>query len=480
MNEIASQSIIANPLARPRQHLSLLDSTCIIVGIIIGASIYEASPSIAYLASQRAIDWTTRANWQLSPEAQSQIGIAAIIAVWTLGGLLALVGALCYAELATANPREGGTYIFLHEAFGRSVAFSFAWVEFWIIRPGNVGAIAYVFARYAAPFAGNFAGSYTRMTLAAAAIAALSLLNLLGVRLGAWTQNLMTIGKVVGLVIITAVAFLLPVSEATTQVALEGAKGVGGNLTLAMILVMFAYGGWSDMSYVAAEVRHPERNIARALVLGTLAVSAIYLMLNLAFAWGLGLDGFINSKAVAADVLSRGVGEWGGRAISLLICLSCLGAINGMIFTGSRVYFAVAAEHRLFAWLGAWNHERGIPSRSLLVQAVATVGIVIAFGLYENGFERLVVFTGPFFWGYFAMVGLALVVIRDKEPSATGTFRVPLYPVTPLVFMLSSLLMAFSALQYALGNLAWEATWAGAVLAAGLLVYLFDQRRTPR
>lgn len=473
---MASPPTSADPLARPRQHLSLLDSTCIIVGIIIGASIYEASPSIAFLASQPAIAWASSVAGPLAPTTQAGIGIAALIAVWTLGGFLALVGALCYAELATANPHEGGTYIFLQQAFGRSVAFSFAWVEFWIIRPGNVGAIAYVFARYAAPLTGEFAGGYTRMILAAAAILALSIVNLLGVRLGAWTQNLMTIGKVLGLVIITAVAFALTAPEPAAPVALASASAGGGSLTLAMILVMFAYGGWSDMSYVAAEVRRPERNIVRALVLGTLAVAAIYLAINLAFAWGLGLNGFMHSQAVAAEVLNRGFGPWGSRAISLLICLSCLGAINGMIFTGSRVYFAVAAQHRLFAWLGAWNHERGIPSRSLLVQAVVTVGIVVAFGLYENGFERLVVFTGPFFWGYFAMVGLALIVLRDREAAPASTFRVPLYPVTPLVFMLSSLLMAYSALQYALSNLAWEATWAAAVLVAGLLVYLFDQR----
>ena len=475
---------LAPPTPRPKQHLSLLDTTCIIVGIIIGASIYEMSPTIAYHAAQPAIAVVNEVSFpsksvryprpQMSPEEQSQVGIAAVIAVWTLGGIVALVGALCYAELATTYPREGGTYIFLRKAFGSSMAFSFAWIEFWIIRPGNIGALAYVFARYAAPLAQDFAGKYTHMALASGAILALSVVNLLGVRLGTWTQNVLTIGKILGLAVIAIVAFSLPAPAETTQVALDGRGGDGGSLTLALILVMFAYGGWSDMSYVAAEVRNPSKNIARALILGTLVVTAIYLTVNIGFIRGLGLDGFFQARTVAADVLRLRFGAVGGRAISLLICLSCLGAINGMIFTGARVYYAIGAEHRMFAWLGTWNERLGVPVRSLVLQGAVTIGLVIAFGLYKDGFQRLVVFTGPFFWGFFALVAVALVVLRDKDAGRVRTFRVPLYPLTPLVFGLSSLGMAYSALDYSLGHLAWEASWAVVVIAAGLAVFLFE------
>lgn len=475
------------PAARPREHLSLLDTTCIIVGIIIGASIYEASPMIAYHAAQPAIAWLNDLSFppssirsprpELSPQEQTQIGMVAIIAVWSMGGLMALVGALCYAELATTYPREGGTYVFLREAFGRSLAFAFAWIEFWIIRPGNVGVIAFVFARYAAPLAGSFAGRYTQVTLAVLAILGLSLVNLLGVRCGAWTQNVLTIVKILGLAIIIGVALTLTSPTATTQIAGDARNGAGGSLALAMILVMFAYGGWSDMSYVAAEVRNPNRNIALALIVGTLAVSAIYLAINLAFVAGLGLDGFRNSQAVAADVLSLKLGPLGARAISLLICVSCLGAINGMTFTGARVYYAIGAEHPLFAWLGDWNYRLGVPARALVLQAAVTIALVIAFGLYQDGFQRLVVFTGPFFWGFFALVALALVVLRDKDHSRPRNFRAPLYPLTPFIFGMSSLLMAYSALQYSLSNLAWEASWAVVVIVAGLVVYIIEQRQ---
>jgi len=469
--------------AAPRQQLSLLDSTCIIVGIIIGASIYESSPFIASNAVAPAVklaaewrEWNQQAP--LSAEGDAAVAQAAIAGVWLLGGVLALIGALCYAELATAWPDAGGSYFFISKAFGKTLGFAFAWCEFLIIRPGNVGAIAFVFAAYAmklfapeSPSAVDPADvkatySVVPALLAAAAIMLLTMTNLLGLQIGKWTQNILTLLKVAGLGVIILVALTLSPPENAAAVN----PGGDGSLGLALILVMFAYGGWSDMSYVAAEVKNPAKNITRALLLGTLAVTAIYVLINIGFARGLGLSGFLSSSGVASDVLSARFGPWGARAISLLICISCLGAMNGMIFTGARVCYALGVKDSLFAWLGQWNEQLGVPVRATIVQAVVTIALVIGFGLRAGGFKSLVIFTSPFFWGFFVLVGLALIVLRDREPEVPRLFRLPLFPILPAIFCLSSGYMMLSSIDYVSKNLAWEASWAALVMASGFAV----------
>ena len=465
-------------LAAPQRRLSLFDTTSIIVGIVIGASIYEASPNIARWAAGDVMNWAVSHGWAQEGPRLELIGLAGLALVWIIGAAVALIGAICYAELATAYPEEGGTYAFLRRAFGRHVGFWFAWIEFWIIRPGNVGAVAYVFARYADELLPGKASIAGQMALAVCPVLLLTILNIGGLRLGTWTQNGLSVLKVGGLAVIALVALSLS-REATPEITSPSPLlPPDANLPLAMIFIMFAYGGWSDMSYVAAEVRNPDRNLTRALVLGTSVVAAIYIALNLAFARGLGLAGFMNSEAVAARVLERPFGNVGSTAISLLICLSCLGAINGMIFTGARVSYAMGRDHRVFAWLGNWNDQRGIPLRSLVVQGAVTIALIVLFGFSKAGFERLVVFTGPFFWAFFALVAAACIVLRWRDPATPRPFRVPLFPVTPALFCISSLLMTWAGVSYLAaqheeGKLALDAaSWALLVLASGAVIIL--------
>jgi amino acid transporter len=442
---------MADDPAAPRRELSLLDTTSIIVGIIIGSSIYEISPTVA--AASRA--WSGEL---VSPAWQATTQWATMLGVWLLGGLVALLGAMCYAELATAHPRAGGTYAFLAQAFGKSMGFAFAWSEFWIVRPGNVGAVAFVLARYGATLlpAGLSGHRHAPVAIATAAVVALSVINAIGLRAGKWTQNVLTAVKVAGLLAIIITA--LSLRPETTSPVVNASAG-GPPISLALILVMFAYGGWSDMSFVAAEVRDPHRNIFRALLLGTASVTLIYVAINQAFVVALGFDALASAQAVAADVLSRRFGALGSTAISLLVVISCLGAINGMVFTGARVYYALGAEHPTFRWLGTWNHARGVPLRSLAVQTLVTLGLIIAFGRGDSGFNRLVVFTGPFYWGFFALVGIALIVLRQRGSGEVGTYRVPLFPLTPLLFFTTSAAMVLAAVQYIRQYIREEEAW---------------------
>jgi APA family basic amino acid/polyamine antiporter len=462
----------------PRQQLSLVDSTSIIVGIIIGSAIYEVAPVVA----SGAAGWMAESlqGWARftgasppSPGAIQVAGVLAILGVWTVGGLIALLGAMCYAELATAFPQAGGTYVYLSEGLGRSVGFAFAWAEFWVVRPGNVGAVAFVLARYGAQLLPQAWAQwpYCQLVLAAAAILTISLVNAVGLRAGKWTQNILTACKLLGLaaIVIAAVAFS-PERQVTPP------ANPTANISLALIMVMFAFGGWSDMSFVAAEVRDPSRNIFRALLLGTGAVLAIYLAVNVAFVQALGLDGLIQSPAAAAEVLQDRVGPWGSKAISLLVVVSCLGAINGMLFTGARVYYALGTHHPVFRWLGSWNDRSGVPLRSLAMQTIVTVALVIGFGLYTQGFSRLVNFTAPFYWGFIGLVGIALIAIRERVAVAKSTagFQVPLFPVLPALFAVSSAAMVYASVSYALQNLAREVWWATAIVVVGAFFCWLD------
>ena len=313
--------------ASPHQHLTLFDSTSIIVGIIIGSSIYCSTPLIAGQVPN--IGW--------------------LVGVWVIGAVFSLVGAVCYAELATAYPKEGGDYVFLSEAFGRKIGFLFAWAQFWIVRPGSIGILAFVFADYANQLCPIGEHYQPMLIYAVGAVLVLSGINLLGVRAGKWTQNLLTVAKFLGLLAIVVVGMSFSAVKTTEEHSVAAGSGLNEssatameepppaklNLGFALILVFFAYSGWNEMAYVSAEVRDPQKNILRALVLGTLAVSAVYVAVNLAFVHALGLSGLQHSDAVAADVLRLSHVPRAAECISLLICITALGGISGMIFTGA-------------------------------------------------------------------------------------------------------------------------------------------------
>ena len=432
----------------PSRQLSLFDSTSIIVGIIIGAGIYETSPLVAANVGSPGM----------------------LLLVWALGGAIALVGALCYAELATTYPSEGGDYLFLSRAFGARFGFTFAWAEYWIIRPGNVGMMAFVFARFAhdlfplRPSSENF----DFVTYAGVAVTVLTALNLIGVRAGKTTQNVLTVAKVVGLVAVFVVGVLADPASPTLVASDTGAP----NYRLALIFVLFTYGGWNEISYVAAEVRDPNRNIVRALICGTVAVTVVYIMVNIAFLNALGLQATGATQTAAAEVLRLRLGPMAGRIMSALVCISCLGAINGLLFTGSRVFYAAGTDHRLIAWLGHWNARLDTPLYALLVQLAVTLGLVIGFGS-EQGFQQLLIFTTPVYWIFATMVGVSLFVLRVKDADIERPHRVILYPITPALFCCSCLFVVYSSLDYAWQNRSIESylyptiavVLAGAVLS---------------
>ncbi len=333
--------------------------------------------------------------------------------------------------------------------------------------------MAYVFAEYANriwPREEGSRGAYVLVMYAAGSIVVLTAVNMLGVREGKWTQNVLTVAKVGGLAVIVAAGFLHAAPAATAPAPATASSDFSWtDLGAAMIFVLFTYGGWNEMAFVAAEVKNPQKNILRALLVGTLAVTVIYVFVNLAFLYSLGLDG-ARHATVAADVLGLGIGPWAGPTFSVLICISALGAINGQIFTGSRIYFAMGREHRLYAWLGRWNARRGTPSCSLLIQGGITLFLAVWFGISRDGFEAMVKFTTPGFWFFLMLVGASVFVLRRREPAVIRPYRVPGYPVTPALFCLSSALLVCVSVAYAVTHQSWEALWSIAVLLVGMVM----------
>jgi amino acid transporter len=428
---------------RPTKQLGLLDAICIMVGVVVGAGIYE-SPALV---------------------AANVPGPLALLLVWVLGGALALVGALCYAELAAAYPRSGGDYVYLTRAFGPATGFLFGWAELLVIRTGSIAAMAFVFADYMARLAPL--GPAAPLAYAAALVALLSLVNALGVREGTWTQNLLTASKVAGLAAIALVGLLAPLAGSPRPALGHGP----GSLALAMIFVLWTYGGWNETAYVAAEVKRPQVNVPRSLLLGTGLVTAVYVAINAVFLYTLGFDGLRSSPAVAADVLAGPLGASGERLMAVTVVLAAMGAVNGQIFTGARISQAVGGDHRVLARLAGSSPRRGTPVAALAAQGLITVALIATFGS-RAGFEALVKYTAAVFWGFFLLTGIALFVLRWRDPGRPRPYAVVGYPVTPLLFCASSAYMLYGSVTHA----PVESLWGGAIVLSGLPIYWLSSR----
>ncbi|HHY85203.1 MAG TPA: amino acid permease [Verrucomicrobia bacterium] len=441
---MASEPQRGNP---NRAHLSLWDTISIIIGIVIGAGIYETVPLIL----------------------QNVSGPLMGLGVWVLGGLLSLIGALCYAELGSTYPRSGGDYVYLSRAYGSWAGFLFAWGQLIVLMTGSIGMMAYIFAHYASTF-WSF-GPASQYVYALGAVLVISAANIAGMVFGKRTQNVLSAAKVAGLLLILLCGLFWP-ARGDAPAADASTAAAAGSFGFAMILVLYTYGGWNDAAFVVAEVKD-KRNIPRALVLGTLALTLIYVAVNGAYLLALGFHGARESGAIAADVLARPFGQAGARAMSVLVMISALGALNGLVYTGARVYATLGEDYRLFSRLARWHPRLNSPAWSLAAQAAITVGLMTllgttagrsainsAFGWVgmadvswetHGGFDTLLRCTAPVFWFFFLMTGLSLFVLRFRERERPRPFTVPLYPVLPLIFCATCGYMLYSAAAYAGG-----------------------------
>lgn len=429
--------------------LGLFDAVSIIVGIIIGVGIFEFSTQVFRQVPDPAI----------------------ALGAWALGGVLALIGALCFAELASAYPRSGGEYVYLTRAFGPWLGYLFAWAQLGVIRTGNIALLGYFFATYADRLWDIEMGSWGIANLAALSIVVLTLINVLGVTLGKGTQNVLTILKVLGLGAIVVAGLLLAQPRETDLLAGEAPAGWFAEV---MILVLWTYSGWHEAAYIAAEVKDGRRNIPLALILGSALVTVIYLLVNLALLTGLGFQD-ARAETAVGDLLASAFGEGGRSFFYLLVIVSVLGGLNGMIFTTSRIYSELGNDHRLFAPLSKWSRRWGTPVRSLLVQGGISVALTLAVGIWfkgQTGIETMLYFTAAVFWIFFFLTGVSVFILRRKDPDLPRPFRVPGYPIVPIIFCLWCAYMVYGAITYK-----WKESLIGlAILAAGIPFFFIPRK----
>ncbi|GAA6617444.1 APC family permease [Scytonema sp. NUACC26] len=434
-------------VSAPKPTLSTIDAIALIVGMVVGAGVFQTPALVA-------------ANTESS-------GIALL--AWLLGGIMSFIGALCYAELTTAYPHTGGTYHYLLRAFGKIPAFLFAWARMTVIQTGSIVLMAFVFGDYASQLLRL--GEYSSAIYAVGVVLCLTGLNILGVQQGKQTQNWLTIAKVLGLllVVIVGIAFAKPevVSNPT-------ASPPQTELGLAMVFVLLTYGGWNEAAYISAEVRHGKRNMVRVLLGSIALITIIYLSINVAYLQGLGLAGLAGSEAPAADLMRRAVGENGAKFVSILVAVSALGAANATIFTGARTNYALGQDFSIFGFMGRWQERGSTPINALLVQGAISLGLVILGAATRKGFATMVDYTAPVFWFFFLLSGVALLVLRSKEPDVLRPFRVPAYPLIPLLFCAICGYLLYSSVTYAgIGGIIGVV-----VLLTGIPLLFFNRKRS--
>ncbi|MEP6692606.1 MAG: amino acid permease [Gemmatimonadaceae bacterium] len=445
-----------SPTELPRT-LGLWSATAVVVGITIGSGIFRSPAGIANRLP----------------------GPGPLFAVWIMGGVLALCGALTLAEIAGALPRTGGFYVYLREGWGRLPAFLFGWSELVIIRAAALGALATTFAEYLFRLLGYDVGiapydTYVHYA-AAATIAVIGIINILGVRLISALINVTTIAKfgAILFILIAAIAIGLANGGAAhfTPVAPVGSFSVGA-FGLALVSVLWVYDGWGDLTFAAGEVKDPRRNLPRALIFGTLGVIAIYMMANVAYLAVLPIAEMRVSKLVAADVAQKLVGGWGVVLVSLTVVLSTFGSLSASMLTNPRTFFAMADDGLLFKKIASVHPRYETPWVAIALAAALGIAFVL-LRTFEQLADTFVTAILPFY-----ALGVAAIFTLRRRPNWDPPFRCPGYPLVPLLFVLATV--------YLLANSLWDPTSRLPTLAVmgvivlGIPVYYVAESRSRR
>lgn len=437
------------PAATYARRIGLFSGTMLVVGGIIGSGIF-LNPAIV---AQR-------------------VGSGRLIMLaWALGAGIALLGAFIFAELGARKPAAGGGYVYLRDAFGPLPAFLYGWALLLAIASGAAAAVAVTFASYAAPLL--HLPVRAEPWLAALAIGLLSLVNMSGVRPGAWTQNIFTLLKLAAIAALVLGAVLGghtgAVAPCTACATPATSRGVLVAVGTALVPVLFAYGGWQQTNFVAEEMVNARRDLPRALVIGVIIVAAVYLAANLTYLRALGVAGLAESRAPAADVMAAFAGDTGRRLIAAGIAVSTFGFLNLVILVTPRVYQAMARDGLFFARFAELHPRTRAP-----VAAIAAQGTWAIVLLVSGSYGQLLDWVTFADWIFFGITAATLFVYRRREPSAA--YHAPFFPWTVVLFVLASIYVVGGAVVSNPSN----ALRGALVLAAGIPVYLFWSRRRAR
>ena len=439
---------------RLARRLGFWSAVAVLVGSTIGSGIFRVPAVVA-----------------------AEIGnTAAFLFAWTLGGAVALTGALTIAELCAAYPRSGGIYVFLREAFGPGAAFLFGWAELLVIRPASYGAIAITSSSYllrvlgveGTTAVGGLPMSYEQI-VGAALIGIVGMVNYRGISWGAVLQNASTLFKVAALVLLVVVGFAFG----------ERVVGGGGGETavalspflVAMIAILWAYDGWADVSFIAGEVRDPQRVLPRALVVGAATIVVLYLAANFVYLYLIPIGEMPGADLIAADVARLAVGPVGVTLVAAAVAVSTFGTLNGSMMTAPRIFYAMAEDRLFFRAIARVDPTTRTPTAAIILAVGLGMGFVLVrtFAQLANQFVIGI-------WPFYALAVLAVFVLRRRRPDLDRPYRVWGFPLVPVVFLVASVFL--------LGNYLVAEPLAFAVnvavILAGLPIYAIWRNRRGR
>ncbi len=391
--------------------LGLTDATLLVVGCIIGVGIFRTASSIAAYIQSPAL----------------------ILTLWLFGGLLSISGALCYAELSAMFPASGGDYVYVKETYGRLWGFLFGWTKLFIERTGTIAILGFVFAEYLRRII-TFEEPALRW-FAAAAILLLTAVNVAGVRWGKYVQNVFTllkIGALTAIVLVGAHAAMThpPVTVDWSLPPLN--SSAIQSMGVALIFVLWTYGGWTEAAYVAEEVKQPTRTVPAAIIGGVLLTTVLYLLVNWSYLLFVPIGELPQTPLVAARVMQQVFGSAGSVFIASMITCSAFGALNGYILTGARILYAMGQDHALFTRLTTIHPKLRTPALALWVNALISVGLV-----FTKTLDQIMTYSTVVISVFFAMSVFAVILLRQRKPHMARPYRAIGYPLTPLLFCLT-------------------------------------------
>jgi APA family basic amino acid/polyamine antiporter len=392
-----------------------------------------------------------------------------IVGVWVLGGLVALAASFVYAELAARRPEVGGQYAYLRDAYGPMPAFLYGWSLLLVIQSGGMAAVAITFARY---FGNLVQLPVSDGAVAVTVLALLTAINCLGVRSGSNVQSGLMVLKIAAIAMLVLVGLLLaPASQAVAPPAQISSGSALAAIGAALTPVMFSYGGWQTSSFCAGEMRDPQRDLARGLLLGVAGVILLYCLVAFACVHALGPAGLAASKTPATDVMRLALGEQGATLIAIGIAISALGFLSQGMLTAPRVYFAMAEDGLFFRSVAQVNATTRVPVVAIVLQGVAAAVIALS-----GTFGQILSYVVSVDFIFFGLTGAALFVFRRRDPDQPVVFKAPLYPLTTGMFIAACALTVVATVW----NSPVNSLIGYAILLAGVPVCLFWQRKNRR
>jgi APA family basic amino acid/polyamine antiporter len=434
-------------LSDNRKILGRWDSVAISIGIVLGVGIFRVPSEVAVHLSSGV--------W--------------ILFAWVLGGIFSLLGALCYAELVALHPQSGGDYVYLKEAYGKVVGFLFAWSELLITRTGSVAAIALMFGEYLCSLFGMDRGLIRPAALAV--IAVLTATNLFGLKQSSLLQNVLTIIKVTALILIIvacAMSTRAPVTAFHLSELAHPDMKILTAVCLALVPIMWTYGGWRDNVFVAGETKDAKTSVPFALLMTCAIITIIYSAMNFMYLTFIPVETMQKSPLIAVALLKIVFGEIGAKLFEGLIVVYALGVINGLLLTGSFLAKAMSQDNPLFEYLEKTDERTGTPLRAIVFNGIWSCILALT-----GTFELLLFFTGLWVWIFFAMVAIAIIIFRRRGYESANRFQMIGYPVIPIVVAIVSLLLAWSTVTY----IPKESFFGTLLVLSGLPFFYFQKKK---